>query len=143
MKVVRKSVLVPYRASQLYQLVKDIERYPEFLPWCSGARVVERFDDGIIGSVDISKGQVRQTFTTHNHFVESREIHIQLVEGLFSQLQGVWLFHPVGDQGSRVSLHLEFAFDGVLASMTIGPVFSRIADKLLDAFIQEADRLYG
>jgi len=134
---------VPYSASQMYELVKDVERYPEFLPWCGGARIVERFDDGVVGSVDINKGKVQKTFTTRNHFTQDSEISMQLVDGPFSKLQGAWTFHAIGEQGSRVSLHLEFDFNSTLASMTIGPVFNLIADKLLDAFVEEANRLYG
>ncbi|MCW8963346.1 MAG: type II toxin-antitoxin system RatA family toxin [Gammaproteobacteria bacterium] len=143
MKVVRKNALVPYRASQMYELVKDVERYPEFLPWCGGARIEEKFDDGVVGSVDINKGKVQKTFTTRNHFIKDSEITLQLVNGPFSQLQGAWSFDPIGEQGCRVSLYLEFDFNSTLASMTIGPVFNLIADKLLDAFVEEADRIYG
>jgi len=143
MKVVRKSALVAHHVSKMYELVKDVERYPEFLPWCGGARIVEKFDDGVVGSVDISKGKVHKTFTTRNHFTQNSEISMQLVDGPFSQLQGAWSFHPIGEQGCRVSLYLEFDFNSTLASVTIGPVFSLIADKLLDAFVEEADRLYG
>ena len=143
MKVVNKSALVPYKASQMYELVKDVERYPEFLPWCGGARIVEAFEDGVVGSVEINKGKVRKAFTTRNHFIQDREISMQLVEGPFSSLQGAWTFEPIGDEGCRVSLNLEFDFNSTLASMTIGPVFSLISDKLLDAFVEEADRQYG
>ncbi len=143
MKVVSKSALVPYQVSQMYELVKDVERYPEFLPWCGGARIVEAFEDGVIGSVEISKGPVQKTFTTRNHFTRDREITVDLVEGPFSSLSGAWTFEAIGDQGCRVSLDLEFDFSNSLTRMTIGPVFNVISDKLLDSFVQEADRIYG
>lgn len=143
MKVVKKNALVPYSAHMMYELIKDVERYPEFLPWCGGARIVEKFADGVVGSVDISKGNIQKTFTTRNIFTQDQKISMDLVDGPFSRLHGAWLFDAIGDQGCRVSLDLEFDFNSTLASMTIGPVFSLITDKLLDAFVEEADRMYG
>ena len=143
MKVVRKSALVPYSPHDMYRLVKDVERYPEFLPWCGGAQVKETFDNGVVASVDINKGSLRKSFTTRNHFTEDREITLQLVDGPFSELNGAWNFEAIGDMGCRVSLFLEFDFSSTLASITIGPVFNLIADHLLDAFVEEANRLYG
>ena len=143
MKVVRKSALVPYSPHDMYRLVKDVERYPEFLPWCGGAQIKETFDDGVVASVDINKGSLHKSFTTRNHFTEDREITLQLVDGPFSDLNGAWNFEAIGDMGCRVSLFLEFDFSSTLASVTIGPVFNLIADRLLDAFVEEANRLYG
>ena len=142
MKVVRKSALVPYSAQDMYNLVKDVERYPEFLPWCGGAQIHERLDDGVVASVEINKGKLHKSFTTRNHFTQDREITLQLVDGPFSELKGAWNFEPISDMGCRVSLYLEFDFNSTLASMTIGPVFNLIADRLLDAFVDEAGRLY-
>ena len=72
MKVVRKSALVPYSAQDMYNLVKDVERYPEFLPWCGGAQIHERLDDGVVASVEINKGKLHKSFTTRNHFTQDR-----------------------------------------------------------------------
>ena len=127
----------------MYELVKDVERYPDFLPWCDGARIIEKFEDGVIGSVSINKGPVQKAFTTRNYFIKDREISMELVEGPFSTLSGAWKFEAIGDEGCRVSLDLEFDFNSTLTSMTLGPVFNIISDKLLDAFVKEADRIYG
>ena len=143
MKVVKKNALVPYSAHKMYELIKDVERYPEFLPWCGGARIEEKFSDGVVGSVDINKGNLQKTFTTRNIFTQDKKISMDLVDGPFSQLQGAWSFDAIGDEGFRVSLDLEFDFNSTVASMTIGPVFNMIANKLLDAFVEEADRIYG
>ena len=142
MLVVDRSALVPYSADQMYQLVKDVESYPDFLPWCSGAEILEQLDDGVRGRVDISKGKLKQSFSTRNKFIEGRAIDMQLEDGPFSHLQGGWNFEPIGDAGSRVSLHLEFDFSSTLARMTIGPVFNAIADKLVDAFVEQATNVY-
>ncbi len=142
MKIVDRSALVPYSARQMYELVKDIESYPVFLPWCSGASILESFPGGVCGRVDISKGVLKQSFSTHNTFTENREIAMMLEEGPFSMLEGTWRFEPIGDTGSRVSLYLQFDFSNALVRMTIAPVFGSIADKLVDAFVERASSLY-
>lgn len=142
MKVIDRSALVPYSAGQMYELVRDIESYPDFLPWCSGAGILESFPGGVCGRVDISKGVLQQSFVTRNTFTQDREIAMVLEEGPFSVLEGTWRFEPIGDMGSRVSLHLQFDFSGALVRIAIAPVFGGIADKLVDAFVARAAGMY-
>lgn len=143
MYTVNRTALVPYSAAQMYALVKDIESYAEFLPWCSGSKIHEFLDDGVIASVDISKGAVKQSFMTRNEHIEGREIRMQLEKGPFSQLSGAWVFRNIGTDGSRVSLDLKFDFSSTLARVTIGPIFNNIADKLVDAFVERSLEIYG
>ena len=126
----------------MYDLVREVESYPDFLPWCSGANIIEQFNDGVIASIDISKAQLKKTFTTRNSFVLNKEIKMQLVDGPFSKLQGAWRFEAIGQLGCRVSLYLEFDFSSTLVSLTVGPVFDVIANKLLDAFVAQANIVY-
>ncbi len=142
MKVVNRSALIPYSARQMYELVRDIESYPDFLPWCSSACILESFPDGICGQLVISKGGLKHSFSTRNTLTENREITMVLEDGPFSMLQGVWQFEPIGDAGSRVSLHLQFDFSGALARMTIAPLFGSIADRMVDAFVERAAIMY-
>lgn len=143
MNTVNRSALVPYSTAQMYELVKDVESYPHFLPWCSGARVHELFKDGVVASIDVSKGVLRQSFTTRNRFVENSKISMQLENGSFSELKGAWSFVDVGTEGSRVSLYLQFDFSSTLARVTIGSVFHKIADRLVDAFVERSQVIYG
>lgn len=143
MYAVSRSALVPFSASQMYDLVREIEDYPDFLPWCGGSKVLETFPDGISGRVDIRKGRLHKSFSTRNYFRQNAEIRMELLEGPFSQLFGKWLFEPIGDQGSRISLELKFDFSSTLARITIGPVFNSITDQLVDAFVKRAEEIYG
>jgi len=143
MKTVKRSALVPYSAAQMYELVRKVEDYPDFLPWCSGSRVMEVHDDGVSARLDISKGGMRQSFSTRNTEIRHSEIRMQLLDGPFNHLSGRWSFESIADAGSRVSLHLQFDFSSTLASMTIGPVFNKIADTMLDAFVRHAEKVYG
>ena len=143
MTTIHKSALVPYSAEQMYTLVDDIPAYPEFLPWCSGSKEINRREDEVEASLDIAHSGVHKSFTTRNRLEKNRSIEMQLVEGPFKHLNGVWRFEPLGDAGSKVVLDLEFDFSSKLLGMTFGPLFSKIASSLVDAFIQRAQKVYG
>lgn len=142
MSTIQRSALVPHSAQQMYQLVNDIEAYPEFLPWCSGAQILEDGDAVRVARVDISKGPLVQHFTTRNELQEGQSIQLALVEGPFRQLQGQWEFSAIGDQGCRVSFEIEFSFKSALIEKTLGPVFNEICTRLVDAFVTRARQLY-
>ena len=143
MTTIHKSALVPYSAEQMYNLVDDIPAYPEFLPWCSGSKEINRCEDEVQASLDIAHSGVHKSFTTRNRLEINKTIEMQLVEGPFKHLNGVWRFEPLGDAGSKVMLDLEFEFSSKLLGMTFGPLFSKIASSLVDAFIQRAQKVYG
>lgn len=142
MTTISKSALVPYSAEEMYKLVADIESYPQFLPWCAGSRIVSRQDTEIEAEIDMAFGGIHKTFTTRNTLCPGC-MDIQLVRGPFSRLEGAWRFQQVGDLGSRISLDLEFDFANRLLAMAVGPVFSTIANSLVDSFKKRAREVYG
>lgn len=146
MKTVHKSVLIWYSAAEMFALVTDIEKYPEFLPWCDQAGVESRETDGMTAKVGISFGGIRQTFTTRNTHVQDSKVSLKLVDGPFSSLDGDWEFIPVGDasqRACRVELDLNYSFDNVALGALVGPVFDRIAGSLVDAFVKRAEEVYA
>ncbi|MBL0418776.1 type II toxin-antitoxin system RatA family toxin [Ramlibacter sp. AW1] len=146
MKTVHKSVLIWYSAEEMFALVTDVESYPQFLPWCDEAIVLSRDKDGMRARIGIAFSGIHQHFTTHNEHVPGREIHMRLVEGPFSRLQGHWTFTPVGDESQRackVELKLDYAFRSAALAALVGPVFDRIAGSLVDAFVKRAEHVYG
>ena len=147
MKTVRKSVLIWYSAHEMFQLVIDVARYPEFLPWCSLGRVIEQHDErSMSAEVGMAFKSIRQSFVTRNTFVPDRQLRMDLVSGPFSALHGVWNFEPVGDgseRACRVSLALDYDFSNRALAMLVGPVFDKIASTMVDAFIQRAEQVYG
>ncbi|MFT4194614.1 type II toxin-antitoxin system RatA family toxin [Ottowia sp.] len=146
MKSVHKSVLIWYAAREMYDLVIDIERYPDFLPWCDHGRVLERTESGMTAEVGLSFKGVRQSFVTRNEHVPGSEVRLHLVKGPFSRLEGVWTFTPVGGEGERacrVDLRLAYGFANALLAGLVGPVFDRIALSLVDAFVARAQQVYG
>jgi len=140
---IHRSALVPYSPAEMFALVSDVDAYPEFLPWCSGARVLERKGDEVRACVEISKGAVHKSFTTLNREQKDKMIEMRLLEGPFRHLEGFWRFDPLGDAACKVSLDLEFDFSSRMLGMMVGPVFNQIANTLVDAFHQRAVQVYG
>ncbi len=145
MKHVHKSVLIWYSAEEMFALVTDVDRYPQFLPWCDHASVIERTEQGMTAEVGISFGGVRQTFTTRNTHEAGRRVLLELVKGPFSKLQGEWRFVPVaeGQRACRVEIDLRYGFSNAALAALVGPVFDRIAGSLVDAFVKRAEQVHG
>ncbi len=143
MTEVRKSALVPYTVEQMYRLVADFERYPEFLPWCGRAELLCREGELVEARLDIHYSGLHKSFTTRNRLIENERIEMGLLEGPFRALQGVWRFQALGEAGSKVAMEMEFEFASRLLSATVGPIFNRIASSLVDAFIERARSVYG
>lgn len=142
-QVIEKSALVWFSAEQMYALVNDVPRYPEFLPWCGGSEVHEATEAEILASIDIAKGGVRHRLTTRNRLDAPTMIEMALVDGPFRRLRGVWEFRPLEENACKVVLRLEFELSSSLARMTFGPVFSQAANTMVDAFCQRALVVYG
>ena len=142
MPTVERSMLVPYRSSQMYALILDVDRYPEFLPSCSGARVLQRSEEQVCGEVDLNFKGIRHSFSTCNQLTPYERIGITLKDGPFSSLDGAWTFQDLGD-GCKVSLRLDYAFSSRLLALALGPIFNLFANGLVDAFYQRARSLYG
>lgn len=143
MPVISRNALVPYSAAEMYALVDDIETYPRFLPWCRSAKEWSRGEDEVKASIELQRGGVHKTFTTLNRLQKGKMIEMRLVEGPFHHLEGFWRFESLGPGASRVSLDLEYEFSSPLLRLAIGPVFSQIANTLVDAFCERATELYG
>ncbi|HSN17231.1 MAG TPA: type II toxin-antitoxin system RatA family toxin [Gammaproteobacteria bacterium] len=143
MRRVHKNALVPYPASEMYQLVNDVARYPEFLPWCRGAEVLEASATDMRARLDLARGSFHKSFTTHNYLTPDSGITMTLENGPFKHLEGRWQFTDLGPDGSKVLLDMEFQFDSFLLDMVAGPVFEEICNSLVDAFIRRAAALHG
>jgi ribosome-associated toxin RatA of RatAB toxin-antitoxin module len=140
---VRRTAIVPFSAEQMYALVNDIEAYPEFLPWCSEARVLSRQDHALTASVTMALGRIRQSFSTSNTMQPGRSIAVRLLEGPFRQLEGGWEFIPAGDQACEVRLDMGFEFKTRVLEFTLGKAFGQIVNSLMAAFTRRAHHVYG
>lgn len=148
MKHVRRSVLLWYSPHEMYALVTAVEQYPNFLPWCARASVLERHEDGVTARLDLAYLGVHHAFTTRNQHAKDRSVTVSLVDGPFSLLDGTWLFNPLGRPGSddaacKVELDLRYAFSSGALEAVVSPVFDRVAGTLVDSFVRRAEAVYG
>lgn len=127
----------------MYALVADIPEYGNFLPWCGGSRVLSDEGGQTLASIEILYKGIHKTFTTRNRPHPFEMIEIELVDGPFSHLQGDWKFVDLKEGVSRISLNLEFEFSSRFLSILVGPIFSQIANNLVDAFRRRAHEIYG
>lgn len=142
MHTVKRSVLVPFSAAQMFDLVADVSRYPEFMPWCGGAEVHEQNEQGMKASVTISIAGIKQSFTTQNTHDYPNRIQLVLVDGPFSDLKGDWHFTALGEDGCKVEFVMEYAFSSRALEMVVGPIFNRVANSFIDSFTRRAHDLY-
>lgn len=143
MQIVSRTALVPYSSEQMFDVANDAARYPEFLPWCASATVYSETETEMLASLELARGALSRRFTTRNGLRRPESIKIQLEEGPFSELSGEWTFTAIGDMGCRITLNLKFEFTGGLIDTALGSVFKQAADRLVDAFCDRAEQIYG
>lgn len=143
MHKVSRSALVPYMAGQMFALVEDVERYPDFLPWCTGAVVHFRDSSTVEATLELQRGPAARQFRTRNTFEAGRYMDIELVGGPFSHLRGAWTFSQLGDLGCKVSLRMEFEFSSSIVDKMFGRYFEDTCNSLVDAFTRRATQIYG
>ncbi len=143
MPSIQRSALVAHSAQAMYDLVNDVESYPEFLPGCQDSKVLESSQQGMKASLMVAKAGIRQWFTTHNTLFPATRIDMQLVEGPFKRLTGGWRFSALSDEACKIELHLEFEFSSKLAEMAFGKVFNSLAASMVNAFTERARVVYS
>jgi len=142
MAKISHSALVPYSAEKMYQLVNDVDAYSEFLPGCSGSRILESDEHQMTAAVDVSKAGISKTFVTRNTLQSNQSIHMQLVDGPFRKLTGGWIFTPLSEDACKVELNLEFEFTNMLVELAFGRVFKELTGSMVKAFTQRAKEVY-
>lgn len=142
MREVRRSALLPYTAVQIYGLVADVERYPEFLPWCTSARILADEGEFVTVKLGLARGIARGSFTTRNRLLPERAVEMSLVDGPFSLLEGRWEFTPIQQAGTRADLQVRFETQSVLGGLVLGPAFQEICNQLVDAFGRRAHQVF-
>jgi ribosome-associated toxin RatA of RatAB toxin-antitoxin module len=139
MKTVRQSVIVARPAEAMYRMVAESEHYPDFLPWCSAAKIHERTAERSVATLEIDYRGVKSSITTVNRTSPPDAIDLELVEGPFDRFLGQWRFVPLGSDGCRVEFTLEYAFaTGALESL-LAPMFGFVTETLIDHFVKRAE----
>lgn len=142
MKQVSRSALVSFSAEQMFDLVNDVASYPEFLPGCSGSRVIEASESAMVASVDVSKAGISKTFTTSNELVSGEAILMNLVDGPFKTLKGGWFFTALDESACKVELKLEFEFSSKMIELAFGKIFNELTSNMVNAFTKRAKQVY-
>ncbi len=140
---ITRSALVMYSSEQMFNLVNDVEIYPDFLPGCTGSRIINHEADKMVAAVDVSKAGIKKTFTTKNTLIHHEEIQMDLIDGPFQQLKGGWSFKALDINACKVSLDLEFVFKNKLTEAAFGRVFSDLVNSMVQAFTDRAKEIYG
>ena len=139
---IRRSAIVPQSAEQMFDLVNDVAAYPRRFAWCADARVLASDEASITARLDLRLGGVTQGFTTRNTLERPVRITLALVEGPFRALSGTWTFMRLGDDGCKIALALDFDYAGLMAPV-LRSGFQKLADRMVDEFCREAERVYA
>lgn len=140
---IERSLLLAVSAQQMYQVVNDVARYPEFLANCSATQVLSESETEMRARLELAKAGFRQSFVTRNRLESGRSISLELEEGPFRFLRGQWLFQSLDAQACKTSFRLEFEFQSRLMSLAFGALFNQVAGSLVDSFARRARQLYG
>ena len=143
MPVINQQRHLQWSAEEMFDLVADVRRYPEFLPWVAAAILHERSERDLVASMEMQRGGVRERFTTRNEFERPSFMTMDLVEGPFRLLAGRWTFTPIGSAGTRVELEMRFEFANPVISMLFGKSFEQSCGQLIDAFIARARQMHA
>ena len=143
MAQVNKTVLVGFSAPQMYALVDAVEQYPQFLPWCGGADLIQRDEDITTATLHIDFHGIRQQFTTENKKTYPSLMEIRLKDGPFKHVEGVWRFIALSESACKIEFHLGYEFSNGFLEKLISPVFTHIANTFVEGFVSRAEQVYA
>ena len=134
---------LPYSPEQVFDMVADVARYPEFLPWVSAIRVRSNSDTEMVADMVVGFKGLRETFSSKVTKERPRAIHVEYLEGPLKYLRNDWQFKPDGKGGTLVEFCVDFQFKSRVFEMLAGQVFDRALRKMTGAFEERAAALYG
>jgi len=143
MTIIDRSALLPYTARQMFDLVCDIEAYPDYMDGCVGAEVMKRDAGTVEARLDLAKGGIKQSFTTRNRPREFEQIELELLQGPFDSFSGCWTFQALGDVACKISLQLEFKSNSALLGVAAARLFDAVTNNLVEAVARRARVIYG
>jgi ribosome-associated toxin RatA of RatAB toxin-antitoxin module len=140
-KKITRSAIVEHSAEVMYRLVEDIAAYPQFLPWCAEAQLLEGDAGATVARLTATLGGLRQSFTTRNANRPAESIEMRLVEGPFRHFDAAWRFTAMAPRASKIEFSLEYEFASRALGTLLEPLFAQIADTMVDAFMRRADQV--
>ncbi|MBV1916093.1 MAG: type II toxin-antitoxin system RatA family toxin [Pseudomonadales bacterium] len=143
MPKINRNILLPFSADQIYDLVYDIEKYPDFMSGCSAARVISEEPTEVVAELRLGKGALNVAFVTKNQVCRPEYIRMALVSGPFKKLKGGWEISHIDEQACKISFNIEFTLSNRLAEVAMKRMLSSTADDLISSIGQQARKLYG
>ena len=140
MHLIKKTAIAFHPQADMFNLVDQIENYPNFLSWCGSTYVIHRDSEITRATIEINFKGIKQSFTTENIKKSDQLMQIRLIDGPFRHLSGIWMFNKLDANSCQIELTLEYQFSNVLLETLISPVFNIIANTFIDEFIKEANR---
>jgi len=134
---------LPYSPGQLYDLVADIEKYPEFLPWCAAVRILTRSESEILADLSVGYKFMRETFRSRVHLTSKTRIDVEYISGPFHYLNNHWVFKEGPDRGTNIDFFIDFEFRSRLFQGATQMVFESAFDQMLSSFEKRAKKLFG
>ncbi len=142
MTSISRSALLPYSAEQVFDLINDVGRYPQFMDGCVGAEVLSEDTQSMVARLDLSRGGVNQSFTTRNSLTRPTEIRLELVDGPFESFGGRWVLLALNEHACKVSLFLNFTLTNSVLSVAAKQMFNSVANTMVDAMVKRAKSIY-
>lgn len=142
MEKIERSALVAFSAEQMYRLVDDVEKYPEFVPYCKNATIINRESNLVSATLMVSKSGIAKSFSTKNTLTPFTEIKMELLNGPFKYLNGYWRFNSLSESACKIELHLEYEFSNIIASIAFAKIFNQLTQSMVSAFTQRASEIY-
>lgn len=137
----KEEIISPYSLEQIYALVADVESYPEFIPWCTAARIREKETNSVLADLVVGFKGITETYTSRVHLLDG-EINIEYINGPFSVLENSWKFTKV-ENGTKINFYIKFQFRSNILQALIGGLFEKACHKMVGAFEERAKKLYG
>jgi coenzyme Q-binding protein COQ10 len=138
-----EQTILPFTPQQMFDLVMDIERYPEFLPWCSDLKIIERKKTELLADMSVGYKFFRETFRTRVKFVQDKEIHIEYLTGPLKHLKNDWLFSAEKNNSCKINFHIDFEFQNRLLQAIAESFFNKALGRMMAAFETRATELYA
>ncbi len=135
--------ILPYTAEQLFDVVMDIEKYPEFLPWCIGARINSRTVEELDADVIIGYKIFREKFSSRVHYKTNKEIEVEYLRGPMRHLHNKWIFTPRKGRGCQVDFYVDFSLKTKLMESLVDQFFQTALVRMIDAFEKRVKDLHG
>ncbi len=143
MSHIKQSALVHYSASQMYQLVNDVENYPHFIESCVGSKVFEESEHHMLAELVISHAGLQQSLRTRNTLIAGKSISMHLLNGPFKSFSGQWQFTPLDTQSCKIEFEMSFTVNNPLLGMAFTRGFKKFAETMVQSFTSRAREIYG